>query len=342
MPKRQERNEQIRQFILEKLEDHPSDITNLVSGSFDISRQASHRYVQKMISDGLVIAEGNTRDRKYYTKPLAEFSIELPLAGLEEDKVWREHIRPLMNDLSRNIFDIYHYGFTEMLNNAIDHSEGTQVTILVNRWHNSIDLGVVDNGVGIFAKLQKTLKLDDATHALLELAKGKLTSDPARHSGEGIFFTSRMFDRFFIDSGHLYYAHFENNKSDIWLEHKTDETIGTSIRMIIGSNSKRTTQEVFDNYSDDEFGFSKTQVPVFLAAYGEENLVSRSQAKRLLARLEKFKEIQLDFKDVPSIGQAFADEVFRVFVNRNPAVLLIPVNANEQVQKMIAHVKNAT
>ena len=97
---------------------------------------------------------------------------------------------------------------------------------------------------------------------------------------------------------------------------------------------------MFDSYSDDDFGFSKTQVPVFLAAYGGENLVSRSQAKRLLARLEKFKEIKLDFNDVPSIGQAFADEIFRVFANQNPSVHLIPINANEQVQKMITHVKN--
>jgi len=109
MNKTQKKTEQIRQFILENIEDHPADITSVVSVKFGISRQASHRYMQKLVSDGLVIAEGNTRNRKYYTKPLVEFSIDLPLLGLEEDKVWREHIRPLMNDLPRNVFDIYHY-----------------------------------------------------------------------------------------------------------------------------------------------------------------------------------------------------------------------------------------
>jgi len=64
---------------------------------------------------------------------------------------------------------------------------------------------------------------------------------------------------------------------------------------------------------DNDFGFSKTHIPVFLAAYGEDNLISRSQAKRLLVRFERFKEIILDFENVESIGQAFADEIFRVF-----------------------------
>lgn len=342
MPNRKEKNEQIRQFILENIEDHPSDITSVVSARFDISRQASHRHIQKLVSDGLIVTEGNTRNRKYYEKPLVEFSIELALNGLEEDKVWREQIRPLVNDLPRNIFDIYHYGFTEMLNNAIDHSEGTKVTILINRSRNYVDLNVIDDGVGIFTKIQEALQLDDEMHALLELSKGKVTSDPVRHTGEGIFFTSRMFDKFFVDSGYLYYAHFENNKTDIWLEHKTDEFNGTAIRMVINPKSERTTQKVFEVYSDDNFGFSKTQVPVFLAAYGEENLISRSQAKRLLARLEKFREIILDFKNVPTIGQAFADEIFRVFASQNPNIKLVSINASEQVQKMIAHVKNTT
>ena len=342
MNKPQKKTDEIRRFILENVEVHPSDITSFVSAKFGISRQAGHRHIQKLVSEGLVIAAGATRDRKYHTKSLVEFSIALSLNGLEEDKVWREHLHPLMNDLPRNIFDIYHYGFTEMLNNAIDHSEGTKATILVNRSYNYVDLNVIDDGVGIFTKLQKALQLDDATHALLELSKGKVTSDPVRHTGEGIFFTSRMFDRFFINSGSLYYTHFEDDKTDIWSEHKAGEVKGTAIRMVINPKSERTTQKVFDSYSDDDFGFSKTQVPVFLAAYGEENLVSRSQAKRLLARLEKFKEIKLDFKDVPSIGQAFADEIFRVFANQNQNVHLIPINANQQVRKMIAHVKNAS
>lgn len=340
MTKRQEKNEQIRKYILDKLEDHSSDITKIVSGAFDISRQASHRYVQKMVSDGLVIAEGNTRDRKYYTKPLVEFSIELPLTGLEEDKAWREHIRSHLEDLPANVLRICQYGFTEIVNNAIDHSEGTRLTLTLKRTYKLIKINIADDGVGIFAKIQKELDLDDQLHAILELSKGKLTTDPAHHTGEGIFFTSRMFDRFTIFSGKLAFVHLESG-NDWLLEDQTEFPIGTAIQMFIDVNSKRTTKQVFDRFTvDGDYGFSRTHVPVFLARYGNENLVSRSQAKRLLARFERFKEILLDFDNVDSIGQAFADEIFRVFASQHPNIHLYHMNANKQVEGMIIRATN--
>ena len=71
---------------------------------------------------------------------------------------------------------------------------------------------------------------------------------------------------------------------------------------------------------------------------GYENLVSRSQAKRLLARVDRFKEVILDFADVHSIGQAFADEIFRVFSSQHPDVRIRVVNANDNILKMIRRV----
>jgi hypothetical protein len=81
--------------------------------------------------------------------------------------------------------------------------------------------------------------------------------------------------------------------------------------------------------------FSRTSVPVTLAQYGEENLVSRSQAKRLLARFDKFKEVVLSFKGVERIGQAFADEIFRVFKKAHPDLSILYIEANHEVEKMI-------
>jgi anti-sigma regulatory factor (Ser/Thr protein kinase) len=331
------KTEKVRQFILENIEDHPADITLVTAKHFGISRQAAHRHVTRLTEDGLLIAEGVTRNRKYKPKPLVDFHIELPLAGLQEDKVWREHIRPLLENLPPNVLGICQYGFTEMVNNAIDHSEGTNLKIGLTRTYQKINLFIEDNGVGIFNKIQKTFGLDDPLHAILELSKGKLTSDPAHHTGEGIFFTSRMFDVFVIWSDKLFFGHMEGF-NDFLLENRAEKMGGTWIRMQIASNSKRTTQEVFDAYTSDEHGFSKTSVPVKLAAYGGENLVSRSQAKRLLARFEKFKEIILDFSDVEMIGQAFADEIFRVFQAQNPTIQLSTIHANKQVQKMIQRV----
>ena len=70
--------------------------------------------------------------------------------------------------------------------------------------------------------------------------------------------------------------------------------------------------------------------------------VSRSEAKRLLANLEKFREISLDFRDVRSVGQGFADEVFRVFAHRHPGIVLRPEQASPAVLAMIKHVRLAT
>jgi STAS-like domain of unknown function (DUF4325) len=103
-------------------------------------------------------------------------------------------------------------------------------------------------------------------------------------------------------------------------------------------DEKHTLQDVFSKYESDDEGariFSRTHVPVSLARYPNEQLVSRSQARRVLARFNRFSEALLDFNDVPMIGQAFADEIFRVFRKAHPEVQLIPIRANEQVKKMI-------
>jgi anti-sigma regulatory factor (Ser/Thr protein kinase) len=312
MNKPHKKSEEIRQYILENVEDHPGDITAVTAGRFSITRQAAHRHVTHLLELGLLSASGTTRNRVYTLKPLVDFSIQLPLLGLEEDKVWRLHVRPLLENIPANVIGICQYGFTEMVNNAIDHSEGVTLTVQVKRTYKYIELRILDDGIGIFTKIQNELHLDDALHAILELSKGKLTTDSVHHTGEGIFFTSRMFDEFAIFSGKLFFAHMYDE--DWLLEDKKDIYKGTGINLKISPKTSRTTQQVFDQYTTNEdHSFSKTNVPVFLAAYGDENLVSRSQARRLLARFERFREILLDFNNVDSIGQAFADEIFRVF-----------------------------
>ena len=112
--------------------------------------------------------------------------------------------------------------------------------------------------------------------------------------------------------------------------------------MKLRNNTSRTTQEIFNKFSDDDYGFTKTVVPVRLAQYGNEQLVSRSQAKRLLIRIDRFKTVLFDFKDVEAIGQAFADEVFRVFAQQHPNMELVPINANDAVTQMIRRVETNT
>ncbi len=75
-----------------------------------------------------------------------------------------------------------------------------------------------------------------------------------------------------------------------------------------------------------------------LLKYEGEQLISRSQAKRLVARIDQFQEVILDFKGITSIGQAFADEVFRIYRREHPNVHIYPINFTPEVIGMIKRV----
>ena len=248
-------------------------------------------------------------------------------------------------DLPPNIRDIVHHGFTEMLNNAHDHSCGNFVTVSIEKNAKELSMMVGDDGIGIFEKIRSELNLPDKRLAMLELSKGKLTTDSANHSGEGIFFTSRMFDVFIIKANGLDYSHDIKLPFDFLMENKLMKTYdrkGTFVFMNISLDSQRTTKEIFNQYTldPDELSFNKTVVPVRLARL-DDKLISRSQAKRLVARFEGFKKVILDFEGVDDIGQAFADEVFRVFQQSHPDVQLVPHDASEDILKMIRRVQSS-
>jgi anti-sigma regulatory factor (Ser/Thr protein kinase) len=340
MSKTKQEREEIRRFIIENVSHHSTDIVSQTCSKFNISRQSTNRYLKQLMAENVLEAIGATRQRKYNLKTILETEFCFFVTpGLNEDMVWRDNVRPLLANISKNILEICNYGVTEMINNVIDHSESKNVFVKIKLTAIDISISVYDSGIGIFNKIQKMLNLDDKRHAILELAKGKLTTDPSRHTGEGIFFTSRAFDYFSILSSDLYFSHTEPYGDWLLEDSYQKGDPGTLINMKININSARTIKEVFDKYTtDDNYDFSRTHVPVNLARYGDENLVSRSQAKRLLLRFERFKEILLDFIGVQSIGPAFADEIFRVFWLQNPNIRLVWINTNQEVEKTIKRV----
>lgn len=328
-------SERIRDYIVRNVHRFPRDIAKRVATEFKITRQAVNQHLKRLVDEGALVASGQTAGRTYRLSAIAEATKSYPLAGLAEDVVWRNDVAPFLGALPKNVLDIWHYGITEMLNNAIDHSGGTTVVIHMIKTAADVQIGILDDGVGIFRKIQAALGLLDERHSVLELAKGKLTTDPARHTGEGIFFSSRLFDHFAILSGDTCFSHKYLDDQDWILESNGPET-GTYVRMKLWNHTSRTLKKVFAKFAlGDELVFAKTVVPVRLAQYGDEMLVSRSQAKRLLARIEKFAVVMLDFEGVASIGQAFADEVFRVFTSEHPGTELHPINTNTAVGEMI-------
>jgi anti-sigma regulatory factor (Ser/Thr protein kinase) len=331
-----ERGEDVRRFILENIEKHPKAIAALTAKQFSVSRQAVNRHLQNLTVEGALTATGNTRNKSYKLCPLQEFrQLYLIDPSLEEHTVWESDVRPFLGNIPLNIKDIWNYCFTEMFNNAIDHSQGSSIFVSITKTAANTQMALLDNGVGIFKKIQSAMKLADERHAILELCKGKLTTDPAKHTGQGIFFTSRLLDSFDILAGGVYLSHVKGEEED-WILERESNSSGSTIFMKLNNHTAQTCQKVFDFYSGgDDYGFIKTVVPVKLARYGNDALVSRSQAKRLLTRIDRFETVLFDFDGVPTIGQAFADEIFRVFANQHPTMHLIATKTSPEVERMI-------
>ena len=334
---RPNRSAEIQAALLQAVTTHPRDLVGMVAAQLGLSKARIGIEVRDLVAGGYLLKQGTTRPN-YALGQNRRFERRYRRAGLAEDAVWFEHLMPLLGDLPRNVLDIAHYGMTEMVNNAVDHSDAESVLVRMERRDGQLWLDVADDGIGIFRKITRALALPDERLALLELSKGKLTTDPKRHSGEGVFFTSRMFDHFEIESGGLVFDHDATEPDDILLDiDETADVGGTAVRMAIAADSPRTARQIFDAFSSgpDEYAFAKTVVPVRLAKVGDENLISRSQAKRLLLRVDRFRCVMLDFEGVTTIGQAFADEIFRVFSNEHPEVELVAIHAVPEVQQMI-------
>jgi anti-sigma regulatory factor (Ser/Thr protein kinase) len=330
----------IRRRALELIVGNGRGVAARLGNEFGISRQVANGYLQALARDGLVEAEGTTRSRVYRLKMLLGVERRYVREGLQEDLVWRDQIAPLVATFASNVRDIWHYGSTEMINNAIDHSGALEVQVDVRQTALFTEIVVADEGEGIFLKIQRALNLFDPREAILELAKGKLTTAPKHHSGEGIFFTSRVMDEFEIESHHLRFSHVPQRADRI--AEQVSDTPGTRVRMRLDNESTRVLMSVFNEYTDSgEYAFDRTIVPLRLAQHEGEKLVSRSQAKRIANRFERFKRVELDFAEIEEIGQAFADEMFRVFATAHPEIRITPLNSSLAVAKMIRRAVDA-
>lgn len=326
------RGQEIRQFILARVDEHPHDIAQLTAKQFGLTRQAVNLHLQRLLADSDLVRQGKTRRTRFFLAPKKTWQKHYARKQSESD-VWESDVLPQISDLPDSALDIWRYCFTEMFNNAVDHSSGTRITVQLKRTAVNVEIAIRDNGVGIFKKIQRAMKFSNERYSALELAKGKFTTDPEHHTGEGIFFTSKMLDAFDISSGGVYFTSLSPLKNPK----------GTAVWMKLKNTSDRSRKEVFDAYAspENDYAFSKTVVPVKMAEQSPNDLISRSQAKRLLLRIDRFRTVVLDFQNVNQIGQAFADEIFRVFARSHPGVDMQFINANEEVLKMIRRAQNA-
>ena len=327
----------IKTFIIEQVSSHQNDIVAFTMKHFGISKPTTLKFLNELIFENVIEMK---RKGRYpdYSLTIKKYSFTYNLKDkLEEDVILRKDILPLLSDVSENVQRIVQYCFTEMVNNVIDHSNANIMNIEIKLSALNIEILIQDDGVGIFNKIQKVLGLEDPKHSILELVKGKFTSEPERHSGEGIFFTSHMCNKFAILSGNLFFS--GHNEND-WIFENSDSILGTTVLMLIEKKSDLNILDIFYEYADPDKqpSFYKTRIPLNLIQYEGELLLSRSQARRLITRFDKFLEVILDFQGVNEIGQAFADEIFRVFKNTHPDVHLTPINCTPLVKRMIAYI----
>jgi len=330
--------------ILKYLNDNKSASGTEIAHYLGISRQAINKHIKRLIQNGKVYKEGNTKSTRYFpsTDKLKKVTIKTfkkiyEIINIKEDTIFLEidSFLSLRKYIRQNIYEIIQYVFTEMLNNAIDHSESDKCSVEVKIDQYTVQIMIRDYGIGIFFSIYTKFGLNDDYEAVGELLKGKTTTMKDRHSGEGIFFTSKAVEISSFRS-HKTNLIFDNIESDIFVEQEKFIK-GTEVKLQIGRNSRKNLSKIFNQYAPEEYEYSFQKTKVHIKLYLQ-NLVSRSEARRLLLGLDKFSEIILDFKDVKKIGQGFADEIFRVFQNKHPEIVIMTENVLPAIRQMIKHV----
>lgn len=333
----------IKNVLKKKGEVRSADITKATG----FSRTYINRFFKELQNEGHLVLFGKSNRARYISASkkafkkvkLHEFEYNriMQNQNISEDTVLDEAKQKtwIFSKLPKNVSIITHYAFTEILNNAIEHSRSEEIIVKIKRDKNVILFTIKDQGVGVFSNMMRERNLSNVMEAIQDLLKGKQTTAPQSHSGEGIFFTSKAVDYMIIKSSNKKLI-FDNQIEDVFIKDIKPVT-GTIVECRIFSNSPKDLQNIFAQFSRESFDFSRTSITVKLYK-DDSGYISRSQAKRILNGLEKFTTITLDFKDVELVGQGFADEVFRVWQGRHPGIKIEVKNTNENVQFMIQHV----
>lgn len=317
---------------------HPARLDIELAAHGQVSRRTARRALARLVEMNWLVNAGSARQPLYGPGLLRQVVRRYALAGLQEDAPWVDDFAPFFA-LPAALNRMVQHAFCELLNNAIEHSGGTHVTVSLRQTAGHVQLLVSDNGRGLFRHIADNFAIDNPQQAMLELSKGKLTSQPHRHSGQGLFFTSRLAEVFDL---HANGSAFQRRtwEGQGWRTQRALKHEGTSVYASFALDTTRTLDAVRKAHSLDGhgMGFEQTLVPLQLITSAVTGLESRAQARRVAARLHAFRRVELDFAGVPEIGHAFADELLRVLAREVPAVELVPVNMSAAVAAMVRSV----
>lgn len=321
-------------YLLEKIAQRDDGISKSVSEAFSVNQNTIHTYINELVDENII--RRIKRGQYELVKDVHKFELKRENGDLDTDTYAYYHcLEEHISHFDENVQAIWSYTFSEMINNVMDHSAASDVEIIVEQDYLNTSVMIYDNGIGIFKKIKEHFKFPSLDEAICELFKGKLTTDSENHSGEGIFFSSKMMDDFFIvSSGKI----FTNNKYDNSkiISIASEHIKGTCVIMSLSNYTHKKPHEVFDLYANVDGGFIKTKIP--MKNIFDTSPVSRSQAKRVCNRLEKFKEVVIDFEGVKWMGQGFAHQLFVIFAREHMDIQIVPINMNEDITKMYNHV----
>lgn len=328
-----EKKKSIILYLLNKIAQNAENPSKIVSDAFEVNRNTIHTYINDLEKNNII----KRVKRGKYELVSSSYSYCFLKEKNEiknETDIYNKTLKQHIDDFPQNVKEIWEYSFSEMVNNVIDHSNANLLDIYIVKNFLKTTVFISDDGIGIFEKIRKYFNLSSLDDAICELFKGKLTTDKENHSGEGIFFSSKLMDDFAILSSDKIFEADEFDKSIITMLDTPE--IGTFVVMELSNNTQKTCKEIFDKFSDVNGGFTKTVIP--LKNIFDASPISRSQARRVLNSLDKFEEIILDFNGIGWMGQGFAHQIFVVFNLSQPDIRITPINMNEDVTKMYNHV----
>jgi anti-sigma regulatory factor (Ser/Thr protein kinase) len=328
-------------WITEAAIEHGADLPAHLMARLQISRRRAGHLLQKLVAAQWLNLLGSARRPQYQPGPLRQVVRRYALPGLQEDLPWRRDFAPRF-ELPSEVACMAEHAFTELLNNAIDHSGGASVTVSMRQTPLQMQLLVSDDGCGLFERMARSFDIQDPRLAMLELSKGKLTSAPDRHCGHGLFFTSRLADIFDLDANAAAFQCCAWGQRG-WKSRPAGPRQGTSIYLAITLDTPRTLDGVLREHSNSGYGLERTSVPLLLLTGKAPGamLASRADAKRAVHRLQAFRHAQLDFTGIAHVGHGFADEMFRVFALQQPGLELQPVGMAAQVAAMVGSVRES-
>lgn len=321
-----------------------------------VTRPVVVRHLNALIKEDRAVREGEGRRTRYRAAGavpvppklnLASFVRRYPRVGLSETTVWHELVRlnPELANLSNASLELFRYAFTELLNNAVEHSAGTDVEVQFSQSGDVLSFEIIDNGVGLFSHLRQRLGLDSTDEAAKRLSQGKLPPMPDARTGSGkgvgIFFCAHAARRFEVESNG--YRFLVDNQTGNAAAASAPPRAGTRVRFDGELSPRQTLSNLLGPPrppgSPDPRRPPAPPHPARVVVTLGTRFISRTEAQKLLNRLARYQTVVLDFKEVREIGPGFADEVFRVWPHHHPGVTLQPINMSPGVSVVVDHAR---